>query len=263
MKRVLLERAYILHRRSYRESSFLVELFTPEHGRLTVIAKGVRKARSFSQGLLQPFIPLLISWSGKGELMSLVHIEADGEAKRLRGECLFAGFYLNELLMYLLQKWDAHPSLYGAYANAISALAANGLKQEILRSFEKYLLEELGYGPLPKNAVSLNNTFSPERYYRFIPEHGFVVADEVLHERQASGNIFSGKSLLGIAKENWLDEVVLQDAKRLNRFVLAPLLGSRSIHSRQLFIQPEEESKECRVHDCHPADDPGSSPGTE
>lgn len=241
MRRVLLERAYVLHRRSYRESSFLIDLFTPEYGRLTVIAKGLRKSRAVSPGLLQPFVPLLVSWSGKGELMSLTHAETDGELKRLRGEGLFAGFYLNELLIYLLQKWDAHPGLYEAYVSAISSLSIYGLKQEILRSFEKYLLEEIGYGPLPKNKVSLRNTFVPEQYYQFTPEHGFVLIDSLNQSLQATGNIFSGKSLLGIANEEWQDEGVLQDAKRLIRCALAPLLGSRSIYSRQLFIQPEKD----------------------
>src|SRR4051812_48805305 len=108
MKPVLLQPAYVLHRRDYRESSFLVELFALEYGRLTVIARGARKAKSLLPGLLQPFIPLLVSWSGKTELLTLTHAEAHGEIKNLHGDCLFAGFYLNELLMCLLQKWDSH-----------------------------------------------------------------------------------------------------------------------------------------------------------
>src|SRR5579885_3468958 len=247
MRRVLLQPAYVLHRRSYRESSSLIELFTPEHGRLTVVARGVRKPKSSIQGLLQPFVPLLVSWSGKGELMSLTHVEANGAARHLQGECLFAGFYLNELLMILLQKWDAHPGLYSAYENTLSNLQLNVLEQRILRSFEKYLLEELGYGLLPKSEISLHNTFSPDKYYRFIPEHGFVPCEPV--KQADSGrpavmaNIFSGKSLIAIAREDWREEESLLDAKRLTRFVLAPLLGARPIFSRRLFMQPEDGSK--------------------
>ena len=243
MKRVLLQPAYVLHRRSYRETSFLVELFTPEHGRLTVVAKGVRKARSALPGLLQPFIPLLVSWSGKGELMALSHIEAHGEVKRLHADCLFAGFYLNELLMYLLEKWDAHPALYIAYEKTIVGLQTERLEQKTLRSFEKYLLEELGYGMLPKSDISLHNTFLPDHYYRFIPEQGFVLSERG-DQSQSKSNIFSGQSLISIAKEDWQKEETLQDAKRLTRFVLTPLLGSRPIYSRRLFMQPDERSKD-------------------
>lgn len=240
MKRVLLQPAYVLHRRSYRENSFLVELFTPEYGRLTVVARGVRKAKSSSQGLLQPFVPLLVSFAGKGELMALSHVEANGNMRHLQGECLFAGFYLNELLMSLLEKWDAHPVLYAAYEQAMTSLLADTLEQRILRSFEKTLLEELGYGLLPKSAVSLHNSFVPERFYRFIPEQGFVLC-EAASESAVQGNIFSGKSLIAIAKDDWQDETCLQDAKRLIRFVLAPLLGAKPIHSRRLFVRNQHE----------------------
>ncbi|MBX3708806.1 MAG: DNA repair protein RecO [Gammaproteobacteria bacterium] len=245
MKRVLLQPAYVLHRRSYRESSFLVELFTSEHGRFTVVARGARKSQSSSQGLLQPFVPLLVSWTGKGELMTLVHVEANGIVKHLHGECLFAGFYLNELLVCLLQRWDSHPGLYIAYEKAVSALQTNRLEQKILRSFEKCMIEELGYGILPKSDVSLKNAFLPNKFYKFVPEHGFILCEDhdVVNVESSSGNIFSGKDLIAIAQENWSDAECLVSAKRLIRSVLAPLLGSRPIYSRQLFMQIEERKK--------------------
>ncbi len=241
MKRVLLSPACVLHRRPYRETSFLVDILTPEYGRLTLIAKGIRKAKSNLQGLLQPFTPLLVSWTGKGELMTLTHVETIGEVKRLQGDCLFAGFYLNELMMCLLQKWDAQPGIFSAYEKAIVELQTSELQEKTLRSFEKYLLEELGYGLLPKSDNSLHNTFSPDKHYRFVPEQGFVVS-ELGDLASAKSYIFSGKSLLAIAKEDWQEES-LQDAKRLTRFLLAPLLGARPIFSRQLFMQPSEEKK--------------------
>jgi len=240
MKRVLLQPAYVLHRRDYRETSFLVDLFTPEYGRISGIARGVRKARSSSQGLLQPFTPLLVSWSGRGELMLLTQIEANGEMIRLQGESLFAGFYLNELLVTLLQKWDAHPGIFMAYTKTIRALHDAPLQESVLRSFEKQLLEDLGYGLLPKTDISLHNTFSPDAHYRFVPEQGFVECERGA-EVQAMSNVFSGKSLHAIAREDWQDKTSLQDAKRLIRFVLAPLLGARQIYSRKLFTSSSKE----------------------
>jgi len=240
MKQVALQPAYVLHRRSYRETSFLVELITPEYGRLSVVARGVRSPRSALQGLLQPFVPLLVSWTGKGELMTLTLAEANGEARRLHGESLFAGFYLNELLMCLLQKWDAHPGLFAVYDRAVAALQGDELEQKTLRSFEKYLLEELGYGLLPKSESALQNQLAPDKYYRFIPEHGFIVS-ELGDQSKSKSNIFSGKNLLAIAREEWGDESVLQDAKRLTRFVLAPLLGARPVYSRKLFMPVGDE----------------------
>lgn len=242
MKQVLLQPGYVLHRRAYRESSFLVEIWTPDHGRLTLVAKGVRKLRSSTQGLLQPFIPLLFSWQGRGELMTLTQVDLRGAAKHLQGECLFAGFYLNELLMCLLQKWDPQPVLFQAYEKTVLALQEDKLEQKHLRSFEKCLLEELGYGLLPKSDISLHNTFASDKYYRFIPDQGFVVSDAA-DQIPSNSPVFSGKSLLAIAKEDWQNEDSLHDAKRLTRLILGPLLGERQLHSRRLFMQVEERSK--------------------
>ena len=232
MKRTELQPAYVLHRRPYRETSCLLELLTPDHGRISVIARGVRKPRSSTQGLLQAFTPLLISWSGKGELMTMTNIEANGTAAQLRGNCLFAGLYLNELLMCLLQKWDAHPAIYKLYEKTLAALQSDTLEEKVLRTFEKGLLEELGYGLLPKQGVSLDRTFLPDKFYRFTQEQGFVLNEM---EDSSLSSIFSGKSLLAIAKEEWEVPGALRDAKRLMRFVLAPLLGTREINSRKLF----------------------------
>jgi DNA repair protein RecO (recombination protein O) len=230
MKSVLLQPAYVLHRRAYRETSFLVELFTPEYGRLSVIAKGVRKARSASPGLLQPFTSLLVSWQGKADLMTLTHVEMRHAPTRFAGECLFAGFYLNELLTCLLEKWDAHPGLYAAYERALQGLNQAVLDEQCLRSFEKCLLEELGYGILSQSDRVWQQTILPDKHYRFVPEQGFVLA-----QAEVGTITFPGAHLLAIAKEQWTNPGVLKDAKRLTRLILTPLLGTRQLHSRKLF----------------------------
>lgn len=242
MKRMSLQQAYVLHRRPYRETSFLVDLFLKEHGRTTVVANGVRKVKSGTQGLLQPFIPLTVSLSGRGELLTLTHVESTGLTPRLQGDRLFAGFYLNELLTGLLQKWDAHDELFDLYEKALIGLQADKLEEKILRSFELRLLDELGYGVLP-NDSSASAMFAEDKLYRFIPDQGFVLSD--LHDHSnASSNIFHGKSLLAMARDDWQDEVCLKDAKRLMRYVLTPLLGARQIYSRQLFIHREVANEE-------------------
>lgn len=228
---IFLQPAYILHRRAYRETSFILDLLTLEYGRLSAVIKGVRNSKAGSQGLLQPFMPLLVSWVGRGELMTLTHTELHGEALQLQGECLFAGFYLNELLVALLEKWDPHPGLFKAYQAAVSQLQGKTLDQRVLRTFEKRLMEELGYGILPKSDISRHN-IELGRFYRFIPDQGFVPVSG-----GEGAGLFSGRSLLAIADEDWLDDEVIRDAKRLTRMILSPLLGARQLNSRKLFIE--------------------------
>ena len=104
--RVQLQPAFVLHSRHYRDSSALVEVFTNEYGRIGLVAKGARRSvRGRASGaILQPFIPLLLSFSGRAELKTLTASEVAGEVRSLKGERLFSGIYLNELLMRLLHQ---------------------------------------------------------------------------------------------------------------------------------------------------------------
>jgi DNA repair protein RecO (recombination protein O) len=230
--KVLLQPAYVLHRRLYRETSYLVDLFTVDHGLVTVIARGVRKQRSQTAGLLQPFVPLLVSFTGKTDLMLLTHVEAHGPVINLVGQCLFAGLYVNELLSRLLQKWDACVDVYHLYAKVLAGLTSHVLEQKILRSFEKSLLQQLGYGLMPTSEQELQRAFSADKHYMYIPHVGFTES----HLADSAAYVFSGKSLLAFAREEWDDSDVLKDAKRLIRMALSALLGARMLCSRQLFV---------------------------
>ena len=121
--RVLLQPSYVLHRRAFRDSSLLVELFTPKYGRVGLIARAARQSSSRLQGVVQPFRSLLVSWSGNGELPTLSAAEAEGGAWWLTGQALMGGFYVNELLVRLLHRFDPHPNLYAVYHNTVQALA--------------------------------------------------------------------------------------------------------------------------------------------
>ena len=230
--RIALQSAFLLHHRPYRESSMLLDVFTKEHGRISLIARGVRAPRSKLRSLLQLFSPLLISWQGKTELMTLQHVEAEGIPIRLRGDCLLSGLYLNELLVRLLQKQDAHRQLYTIYHSTLLELAEGKLHQKSLRLFEKKLLDEIGYG-LQLKRTALGDVLLAHRLYRFYPDEGFQLLDE--NSNTPEHLIFSGQSLLALASEQLDDLLSLRDAKRLMRMVLQRLLGNQSLHSRKLF----------------------------
>lgn len=233
-----LEAAFVLHRRPYRETSLILELLTQDHGRIAVLARGVRKVRSRLAALLQPFTPLLLSWQGKGELYYLNQAEANGYRRALVGKNLRCGFYLNELLMRLLPKQDAHPSIFALYEQTLADLqnAALGpdplLCEKALRLFEKRLLLEIGYG-LPLQAQP---GFKNEERYHFNPEEGFLPysATEPKSAILRHSGVFSGKALNALLSENFEDKLCLQEVKRLMRFILATLLG-RPLESRGLF----------------------------
>ena len=233
-KRILLQPAYVLHQRAYRDSSAIIELFTPEHGRVGVIAKGIKRPRSPWRGLLQPFQPLRISWLGGGELKTLTDVEAQGAALPLVSNALASGFYLNELLMRLLARQDAQVTLFGVYDACLRSLSESsdmGILEQTLRCFERDLLAALGYGLVLENDAVADAPIVATQCYDYQVERGPVplqAGDE------AQGIRLYGSTLLAIAAGVLSSVRDRREAKYLMRTVLARHLGPRPLFSRQL-----------------------------
>ena len=145
--------AFVLHAYPYRETSLIVEAFTPAYGRVAMVARGAKRPRSELRGLLQGFQPLLLCWSGEHELKTLQKAEWRGGLPRVGGSALFCGFYLNELLLKLVPREDPHPQLFADYEAALAELAAGQDQATVLRRFEVRLLSAMGYAlPLVREA---------------------------------------------------------------------------------------------------------------
>ncbi len=239
--RVSLQPAYLLHRQAYRDSSQLLELFTAEHGRISLVARSVRrKARGGSTGaLLQPFVPLLVSFSGRAELKTLTGAEAAGGAVQLRGERLFSGLYLNELLVRLLHRHDAHARLFAHYAETLQDLASGTPMDEALRRFEFSLLEELGYNFDLTHEAHGGPALQADSWYRYESGGGMLrpVADV-----QREIPLFLGDDLLALSRGEFSDSS-RKTAKRLMRLVLADHLGGKPLRSRDLFSHYGDDNR--------------------
>ncbi|WP_116365154.1 DNA repair protein RecO [Parahaliea mediterranea] len=233
--RVNLQPAYLLHARPYRDSSQLLELFTAEHGRLSLVGRGLhRRARGGSlRANLQPFRPLLVSFGGRSELQSLNALESAGAGVQLLGERLFSGLYLNELLLRLLHRHDPHPTLFAAYAGALEQLAQAPASEPVLRAFELQLLDELGYGFDPAQDAQSQQAVREAHWYRYSEGVGLIACTP---GADAPGPRFSGSDLLAIARGEFSGPAA-GSAKRLLRLVIAEHLGGRPLHTRDLFRQ--------------------------
>lgn len=221
-----LRAAYVLHTRPYRETSLLVDLFTVEEGRLTVVAKGARRPASRQRPLLQPFVPLQVSWRGRGSLKNLTVADAVGLQVRLQGTALLCGLYVNELLQRLLNPQDACPQLYLYYQYVLNELLEARDIEGALRTFERRLLAETGYG-LDLTVLDVSGC------YRFDPISGlFYPANQREDEPKY---LFLGQDLLAIAKDSYHNPPVRQAAKRLMRLAIDQQMGGRPLRSRALF----------------------------
>ncbi len=230
-ERVELQPAYILHHRPYRNTSRLLEVFSRDHGRFGMVARGVSSRRSRLQGRLQPFRPLLLSWFSRGELATLSGAEPDGAPLMFSGAVLMSGFYLNELLLRLTWRHVSYSSLFQIYHQTLNQLGEQRVNQQALRIFECRLLEELGYGMILDHDVESGRPIQPDAHYCYHIERGPVEAPA----ESTSTLQVAGSSLLALANGVLPDEESLQDARRLMRTVLTFYLGDKPLRSRELF----------------------------
>ncbi|MDR3157635.1 MAG: DNA repair protein RecO [Zoogloeaceae bacterium] len=233
--RVDAQPAYVLHTRPYRETSLLVEAFSRDYGRVALLARGARRPHSTLRGLIMAFQPLELSWSGKGEVLTLMKAEWQGGQPPLSGQTLFCGYYLNELLLRLLPREDAHTQLFMHYRNILRHLGETADRQETaesgLRSFERALLSELGYG-LTLDRDHLGQPVAAAARYRYEIERGPVLAGA---RDAADPSALIGQSLLDMACDNYASPVTRNEAKQLMRRLLAYYLEGAELHSRALF----------------------------
>ncbi|TVQ49647.1 MAG: DNA repair protein RecO [Gammaproteobacteria bacterium] len=228
---VQLEPAWLLHPRPFRDSSLLLEVFSQQHGRVGLVAKGARRAGSRNRALLQPFTPLKLSWQGGGELATLTDTEPNGPPLRLTGTRMLAGFYLNELLLRLLARGDEHGVLFARYGEAITALAGSLPIALPLRRFERDLLEELGYGLNLDHDIVDGLPLAPTARYEYVLEQG---PRRLLGEPPAGALCLTGQTLLDIGELRLEAPETRAAARRLFTVALDLYLGGRPLKSRQV-----------------------------
>jgi len=230
------EPAYVLHAYAYRETSLIVEAFAQTYGRIALVARGARRPRSELHGLLQGFQPLLLSWSGRNELKTLLKAEWRGGLPRIGGAALLCGFYLNELLLKLLPREDPHPLLWAAYASALQALTGDprpAAQSATLRRFELRLLAELGYALALTHDVDTGSPIEAGQRYHYAFDRG---PQRMAAETRPSSQwpVVRGETLIALATERYPDSDVASEAKRLMRGVLDHYLEERRIFSRRV-----------------------------
>ncbi len=225
--------AFLLHAHPYSETSLVLDVFARDHGRLPVLARGARRPRSALRGVLIGFQLLELGWFGGGEVKTLARAEWCGGTPLLQGRCLLLGYYLNELLLKLLPREDAHPALFDSYAEAIDALATGAADAPELRRFEKSLLREIGYG-LTLDHDAAGAPVQPERRYSYLAERGLVAVEG------GEGITLAGKTLLDMDADDYRDPCTLAESKLLMRQLVAQQLGDKPLQSRRVFVDLKE-----------------------
>ena len=222
---------WILHRRPWRESSLLLEIFSRDHGRLGLVARGARGARSAWRGVSEPFAPLLISWTRRGELGTTTGLEAAGRRRALQGRALWCGLYVNELVLKLIGREDPAPALFGAYEEVMTKLVDAPDPGLVLRRFELALLGELGVAPDLGIEAESGDAVIADRLYHLRPESGLVAVE------RPGRDVFAGRIALALTGDFPWDRAIARQARDLTRLLLDHQLDGRPLKTRDLFRQ--------------------------
>ncbi len=230
--RIAEQPSFVLHSYPYRETSLVLDVFSRDHGRVALVAKGAKRPHSALRGVLQTFQPLGLSWTGKGEVRTLTTAEWVGGMLPLAGDALLCGFYVNELLVKFCAREDSHPQLFNHYVLTLSRLAHGEPALQVLRSFERVLLRETGY------AMALDKTIErkpviAEKKYVFDPERGVREASDDLPPQWP---VIAGQTLLDMERDDYSRPQTAAQSKMLMRFLLNVYLGGTPLATRQILI---------------------------
>ena len=228
--RVSLQPAFILHGRDFQNTSRLLDVFTLDYGRVTLVAKGVRTSRSKLQGVLEPFSPLIVSWSGKGDVQTLTGAESVKSSINLLGKQVMSAYYINELLQRLMTVHDPHSELFAIYKETLENFSH--IEEElVLRKFEKQLLAEIGYGlNLETDAENGTSLIKDELYYYDLERGPINIKG---HEIDGEF-VISGQTLFDLSAEMFSSSQSKKEAKQLMRIILSHHLGDKPLKTRSL-----------------------------
>jgi DNA repair protein RecO (recombination protein O) len=229
--KVLAQPGFVLHSYPYKETSLIIDVFSRDHGRVALVAKGAKRPHSKLRGALQTFQPLSLSWSGKSEVRTLTDAEWVGGLLPLEKSALLCGFYLNELLVKLLAREDAHPALFDHYVATLNKLAHGENAPIVLRQFERVLLRQTGVAGNWSHCVVSGKTVQADGIYVVDPEQG--TRPERISDRAPK---VSGKTLLDMEREDYSDPTTQLQSKFLMRYLLAHHLGGAQLNTRQILI---------------------------
>src|SRR5471032_1686599 len=230
--RIAEQPSFVLHSYPYRETSLVLDVFSRDHGRVALVAKGAKRPHSALRGVLQTFQPLALSWSGKSEMRTLTGAEWVGGMLPLTGGALLCGFYVNELLVKFCAREDPHPQLFHHYVVTMTRLAHDEPPVQVLRSFERVLLRETGYAMALDRTVARKAVVAEGRYV-FDPERG---VREASGEWPAQWPVISGQTLLDMEQDDYHRVQTVAQSKTLMRFLLNTYLGGTPLATRQILI---------------------------
>ena len=225
MAQIVHETCIVLRRRSYRETSLLLELLTSESRYVHAIYQGAKRKGSEAVDLISEYA---MSWRDRPDLLTLRSCEP-GRGFEIAGTALYAAMYLNELIRHGVRQNQIVTGLYAVYRQALSELEDAGKEIEsVLRRFEKAFLKVLGYEVVFNHELVNGNAINATNRYIFEPSRGFLKTEEWLSKS------YDGQALLAINEDDFSESDTRSAAKIILRDALRTHVGPKPFQASKL-----------------------------
>ncbi|MBT09659.1 MAG: DNA repair protein RecO [Gammaproteobacteria bacterium] len=220
-----IQEAFVIHSKPYKETSLIVTFLCRSAGKISAVAKGAKRKKSKFSGQLEPFQLLNIDFRGKGNLKTLYLAETTNPYKDfISKENLYSGFYINELINFLLVQSDESEELFQLYKESIEELKTKEELEPILRNFELDILANLGYQIDFFNDLNSEEEIKSGKSYKYSPQSGFRESNEG----------YDGKIIADIGNRNFSPEA-LKLCKEISRKAIEYYFEELNIKSRVFF----------------------------
>jgi len=173
--------ALVLGSRRLGEADRVLALYTRERGRLSAVAKGIRRTRSRMGGRLEPFsLVHLVLYAGRGSLYTVTGVDTIRTFQPVR-DSLFRmeeGARLLEAVRRLFPEEEQNPAAFNLLVRGVAGLAAAGDRASaalVVLAIRLKLLLASGYLPELDSCVSCG---SGERLCGFRPSQGGVLCTQ-------------------------------------------------------------------------------------
>ena len=169
--------AIVLTRFDYGEADRIMTLFTPTHGKLKAIAKGVRRTKSRIGGALEPLAELRVALARGRTFDVVTQVQVTHAWLRLRDslESAATAWYLAELADRSLEERHEAEGLYTLLRHAYELLDAGMDPGRLARWYEMHLADELGIRPEVDRCVECDRMLEADETFRWVPPLGGVL----------------------------------------------------------------------------------------
>lgn len=180
MTKIIKEKGLILRTKAYRETSKIVTIFTEKSGKLTLLAKGIRKSGSKTAAIIDPLnlIEFVYYFKANRELQYLSNAEFIRNYSHIKADYnkIKVAFNILEMTNLFTHEGQVDQKFYNLIVNTLDMLDKTEMEPElILIQFLINVAEISGYPIYSENCPLCGKKINIEKNtFNFSKEYGLI-----------------------------------------------------------------------------------------